>query len=181
MNTLLRSFQIPCHAVLGATVSPTSQPATGNRKPETSRRGRAAFTLIELLVVVAVMGVLLALLGGGIRKSLDNAKKRGRETEVASLAAAIENYHTDTGKYPITIKSGQYTYTYKENNDEVFTYLLNPSKNALGKRYLDMNGLRTAKNGRVKRLESDSEPLADYTGAYYKVTFDLKTKSVKVE
>lgn len=144
-------------------------------------KNRSAFTLIELLVVIAVIGVLLALLGGGIRKSMDNAKRRGRETEAQGLTAAIENYHADNGKYPISIKDGTYVYTFKEDNNEVFSKLLDPSKNPQGKRYLEMGRFRTAKNGRVESLQSSNDPLADYKGNFYKVTIDLKTKTTKVQ
>ena len=145
------------------------------------RKAVGGFTLIELLIVIAIIGVLVGLLAGGIKASVESAKKRNRSTEVRALETAVMTYWHDTGKLPVTLKKDTYKASYSDDNNEVFAKLIDPSKNELGKAYLDINQLRTAKDGRVRRLERPSEPLADYKGAYYKVTIDLKKKTVTVE
>ena len=146
-------------------------------------KNRSGFTLIELLIVIAIMGVLVGLLTGGIRKSMDNAKKRNRSTEVQTLETAIMTYWHDTGKPPVTIKKGTYKYVFSDDNNDVFERLINSShaQNPLGKAYLDLNQLRTAKDGKVRPMEKASQPIADYNGKFYKVTIDLEVKTAKVE
>ena len=146
------------------------------------RKAAGGFTLIELLIVIAIIGVLVSLLAGGIKASAENAKKRQRATELETLESAIMTYWHDTGKPPISPKTGQYTYTFQSNNNEVFAKLINEKSNALGKKYLDINQLRTAdENKHVHRMEKSTEPLADYKGTFYKVTINLKNKTAKVE
>ena len=145
---------------------------------------RSAFTLIELLVVIAIIGVLVGLLAGGIKASAESAKKRERSTELKSLESAIMTYWHDTGKPPITPTSGKYTYTFKEDNHDIFEILVNPDnkKNPQKKRYLDMNQLRTAdSSGQIRRMEKVTESIADPYGKFYKVTINLKNKTATVE
>lgn len=133
-----------------------------------ARESRSAFTLIELLVVVTIMATLLALLGGGIRKSIDNARRRQRATDLKTLSSAILTYWHDTGKPPIeekTLKAGVQKYYFGAENDgedkkshtitrkdngEIFQKLVADSSgntdNELNKAYLDLHQLRTAKN-----------------------------------
>lgn len=144
-------------------------------------KNRSGFTLVELLIVVAIIGVLVALLAGGIRRTLESSKKRGRSTEVQALQTAVMTYWHDVGKPPISLTKGTYVYKFKDNNNEVFEKLITASKNAMGKTYLDKNQLRTKKNGQIMRLEKDSESLVDYKGNFYQVTIELDGKTVKVE
>lgn len=144
-------------------------------------RKRGAFTLIELMIVVAILSVLLTLLAGGIKKSIDNAKKRNRSTEVQTLETAIMTYWHDTGKPPITTKKGIYSYTFTENNNDVFNRLIDPAKNDLEKKYLDINQMRTKENNRIRPMKRATEPLVDYKGEYYKVTINLENKTAKVQ
>ena len=148
-----------------------------------SARRRSAFTLIELLIVVTIMAMLLALLGGGIRKSIENARKRQRATEVQTLQSAIMTYWHDTGKPPISTKKGTYTYKFTKDNDEVFARLIDAGhkENQLGKAYLDMNQLRTAdSDGHARPMKKATEPVADPFGKFYKVTIDMETKNAEV-
>ncbi len=150
---------------------------------------RSGFTLIELLIVVAVMSMLLALLGGGIRKSMDNAKKRQRSTEIQTLETAIMTYWHDCGKPPISTKKGTYSYTFDNSsgakeNKNVFQRLIDASHadNQMGKAYLDLNQLRTAdSSGHIRPMTKASESIADPYGKFYKVTIDMETKTATVK
>jgi type II secretion system protein G len=72
--------------------------AAGERLP----REHAAFTLIELMVVVAIIAVLAGLTLG----TLGYVNRKGAESrarsEVAALAAAIDNYKLEFGSFPST-------------------------------------------------------------------------------
>jgi len=72
--------------------------AAGERLP----REHAAFTLIELMVVVAIIAVLAGLTLG----TLGYVNRKGAESrarsEVAAIAAAIDNYKLEFGSYPPT-------------------------------------------------------------------------------
>src|ERR1043166_6166555 len=61
---------------------------------------RRSFTLVELIVVLTIIFVLTGLVftaAGFIQRK--GARARG-ESEIAALAAAIENYKSDNGNYP---------------------------------------------------------------------------------
>ena len=144
---------------------------------------RSGFTLIELLVVVAIMAMLMTLIGGGIRKSMDSAKKRQAATARQSVQAAIMTYWHDTGKPPIETQKGYYVYVYDWSgkaraakvsatgtitnvNDavtEVLEPLANPShkRNPLQKTYLSGND--------------------QYVKSITRIKFDLTAKNATVE
>ncbi len=147
---------------------------------------RSGFTLIELLVVVAVMAMLMALLGGGIRRSIENGRKRQRATDIQTLQSAIMTYWHDTGVPPVQTKRGQFVYEYGPNkpsdNSVVFRRLINASdvNNPLKKAYLDINQLRTAVNGHIRPMKSPTESVADPFGQFYTVKINLQTKEATV-
>jgi len=61
---------------------------------------RRAFTLIEMLVVIAIIGILAALIVGGMSRA-GGAKVRGRVmTERDGLIAVIGQYYKEHGYYP---------------------------------------------------------------------------------
>jgi prepilin-type N-terminal cleavage/methylation domain-containing protein len=64
------------------------------------QRNRMAFTLIELLVVIAVIGVLagmVVMIGPGV---MNTAKISRCQTELKTVALAINNYKAKKGFYP---------------------------------------------------------------------------------
>src|SRR5437762_3253570 len=68
--------------------------------PIAHRKSWRAFTLIEMLVVIAIIGILAALLVGGLSRS-GGAKVRSRvKTELAGLETAIGSYYKQHGFYP---------------------------------------------------------------------------------
>ncbi len=156
---------------------------------------RNGFTLIELLIVVAVMALLIGLISGAVRHSIRNARKNRASAECALLESAIMTYWHDYGKFPIDKKKDNwgdslYKHTYKEDNHLVFDRL-HPQNNAnpFHKEYLDENQLRAYDSGSkhivpIKRVSGNSayrESLVDPEGKPFKVTFDLKLKTVSVD
>ncbi|MBR4617149.1 MAG: type II secretion system protein [Kiritimatiellae bacterium] len=150
----------------------TRDPQRATCSPRASR-GRAAFTLIELLIVVTIMATLLALLGGGIRKSIDNARRRQRDADLKTLSSAILTYWHDTGKPPIDkdiLEPGVKTYYFgaeKDSEDKkkhtvtvadngkIFKLLVadrnDKVDNDLNKSYLDLHQLRTSANSELNK------------------------------
>ena len=68
--------------------------------PIALRKSWRAFTLIEMLVVIAIIGILAALIVGGLSRS-GGAKVRSRvKTELAGLVTVIGQYYKEHGYYP---------------------------------------------------------------------------------
>ena len=74
------------------------------RKNATSAAaGRRGFTLVELLVVIAIIGVLIALLVGGIAKAYQLAKNMQCQHNLSQIAKAVIAYTTaNRGSIPPT-------------------------------------------------------------------------------
>jgi prepilin-type N-terminal cleavage/methylation domain-containing protein len=142
--------------------TPSQQPAplANRRAVAPRRRPRAGFTLVELLIVVAIIGILLGLLSGAIKKTVENAKKKKIVAECISLTTAIANYRHDYNRWPhkegeeqeadnSPDKQGnpQRLRYYTTRNWLVFNRLVAKNTaaggNPLGKMYLDESGLTT--------------------------------------
>lgn len=92
-----------------------------------SRNFRAAFTLIELLTVITIIAILMGLLFPAIAIVKEQARKAQAKADVAGIAAAVKQYYTEYGKYPIGSQpSGQDTlFGDKVSNKELFNILRN--------------------------------------------------------
>lgn len=58
------------------------------------------FTLLELLVVLAILGALAGLVGPQVMKHLSKSKVQTAKVQIEELAAAMDMYRLDTGRYP---------------------------------------------------------------------------------
>lgn len=58
------------------------------------------FTLVELLVVMAIIGILAALVVGNFRTTQLKARDAQRKSDLKQLAASLELYFNDYGRYP---------------------------------------------------------------------------------
>jgi general secretion pathway protein G len=66
-------------------------------------RGRAhGFTLLELLVVLAILGLLAAIVGPQVLRFLSGAKSQTAQVQVRNVAAAMDLFQLDNGRYPTT-------------------------------------------------------------------------------
>ena len=59
-----------------------------------------AFTLIELLMVISIMGLVAALLVGGMKAASGKRDRSAVEVRLAKLITAIEGYKSKIGTYP---------------------------------------------------------------------------------
>jgi general secretion pathway protein G len=67
------------------------------------RRARArGFTLLELLVVLVVLGLLVSIVGPRYFNQLGKSEGKAAQTQIASIAKALDLYRIDVGRYPTT-------------------------------------------------------------------------------
>ncbi len=60
----------------------------------------AGFTLIELLVVLVILGLLAAFVAPQVLNYLSKAKTDAARAQVQNIAAILDLYKLDTGRYP---------------------------------------------------------------------------------
>lgn len=64
------------------------------------RRSPRGFTLIELLVVLVILGLLASLVGPQVMKYLSGAKSDSARLQIEDLAATLDMYRLEIGRYP---------------------------------------------------------------------------------
>lgn len=69
-----------------------------------ARKKRAAFpqgfTLIELMITLSILALLITIVAPKYFKSVDRARDQVLIHQLATMREAIEQYHTDKGRYP---------------------------------------------------------------------------------
>jgi general secretion pathway protein G len=76
------------------------------------------YTLTEILVVMAVIGLIAAILTPGLVGQLGRARAKTAQMQLDTIAAAVETFRSDVGRYP--------------TNDEALNALLVQPQNADG-------------------------------------------------
>ena len=70
-----------------------------SRRRERSGRD-AGYTLTEMLVVIAIIGLIAAVLTPNLMGQLGRARVKSAQLQLESVAAAVEMFHSDVGRYP---------------------------------------------------------------------------------
>lgn len=65
-----------------------------------NRRPQRGFTLIEVLVVLVILGLLMSVVGPRVMKYVGGAKTDTVKMQIEELAAALDMYHLEVGRYP---------------------------------------------------------------------------------
>lgn len=68
-------------------------------------RFKKGFTLIELLIVIAIIGILATLLMSNFIGIRQRARDGKRKSDISQMQAALEQYRSDNGSYPLSIPS----------------------------------------------------------------------------
>ena len=173
MKHLLQQMFLP----LARVATPRSTRPAARR-----RDSRAAFTLIELLVVIALMAMLMTLLGGGIRRSVENAKKRQASTAKQAVQTAILTFWHDTGKPPIETQKGYYTYIYDWAGGSEGSNAKTGVKRITSKSVTDVLRPLTETDHRLNVMNKSYLSSSDkYVKHITRITFDLTAKNATVE
>jgi general secretion pathway protein G len=78
---------------------------TSPRTPRRAPRAARGFTLIELIVVIALIATVAAVVGGRIINNKERAEAKLAVTKLSTLAAQIDQYQGDTGRYPESLQN----------------------------------------------------------------------------
>jgi general secretion pathway protein G len=65
-----------------------------------ARDRQGGFTLVELLVVLVILSLIMGLVGPRVLGYLSDARARSAQLQIDSLAAALDLFYLDTGRYP---------------------------------------------------------------------------------
>jgi len=57
---------------------------------------------MEMLVVIAVIALIAAVVTPGILGNMQRARSKNAEMQVQTIAAAVETFRSDVGRYPTT-------------------------------------------------------------------------------
>lgn len=67
---------------------------------EPGKRRDAGYTLTEMLVVIAIIGLIAAVLTPSLMGQLGRARVKSAQLQLESVAAAVEMFQSDVGRYP---------------------------------------------------------------------------------
>jgi len=61
---------------------------------------QTGFTLLELLVVLGIIAMLAGIVGPQVMKHMGESKTKAAKVQIADLAATLDMYKLDLGRYP---------------------------------------------------------------------------------
>lgn len=64
------------------------------------KRDDGGYTLTEMLVVIAIIGLIAAALTPAVFGQMNRARAKSAQLQVETVAAAVEAFRTDAGRYP---------------------------------------------------------------------------------
>lgn len=66
-------------------------------------RNARGMTLVEILIVLAIVGTLMAVIGGNVMGKFEKAKRKETGIILNQVASAIQMYNADCGKLPSSL------------------------------------------------------------------------------
>ena len=63
-------------------------------------RGEGGYTLTEMLVVIGIISLIAAVLTPAILGQMSRARAKAAQLQLETLAASVENFRSDVGRYP---------------------------------------------------------------------------------
>ncbi|MEY4615389.1 MAG: hypothetical protein RJB66_349 [Pseudomonadota bacterium] len=66
-------------------------------------RNSRGMTLVEILIVLAIVGTLMAVIGGNVMGKFEKAKRKTTGIILENVSNAIQTYNSDCGKLPPTL------------------------------------------------------------------------------
>jgi general secretion pathway protein G len=75
-------------------------PPKGSPRSLTERSAGSGFTLLELMVVLLVLVLLASIAAPRVTHYLQRAKVEAAKVQVEALAAAVDSFHLDMGRFP---------------------------------------------------------------------------------
>lgn len=73
---------------------------------ENSRKRQLGFTLIELLIVIVIISILIMFLFVSFTQVQKNSRDAQRKSDLQTIAAALQRFHSDYGYYPVDAEDG---------------------------------------------------------------------------
>jgi general secretion pathway protein G len=77
----------------------------------------AGYTLTEMLVVIAIIALLVAALTPGVIGQLGRARAKTAQVQLETVAAAVESFRSDVGRYPTNAEGLNALLTQPSNAD----------------------------------------------------------------
>ncbi|MEL6915782.1 MAG: type II secretion system major pseudopilin GspG [Pseudomonadota bacterium] len=81
---------------------PSRNGAASRRRPAPPRGAEAGVTLIEMIVVLVIIGVVAAMIVPNVIGRPDEARVTVAQSDIRSIASALEIYRLDNRTYPTT-------------------------------------------------------------------------------
>jgi general secretion pathway protein G len=63
-------------------------------------KSRAGYTLLEIMIVITIIGLLITVVGVGLKGMLDNSKVNVAKIGIRNLKASMETLNLNIGRYP---------------------------------------------------------------------------------
>ncbi len=64
----------------------------------------AGFTLMEMIAVIVLLGIVIAIVGGGVMDTFGGGKYKAGTIAVKKLAGQVEQYQMSVGNYPASLQ-----------------------------------------------------------------------------
>lgn len=75
-----------------------------NSSKNSPLRNARGMTLVEILIVLAIVGSLLAVIGGNVMGQFQKSKVKETGIKMSQISSALNMYYSDCGKMPTTLK-----------------------------------------------------------------------------